>query len=283
MTTTALHPVEVHDRPSWAHRLALGTVVGPALFTVAWLVLGFLSTGYTLFGHRFTDYSPISQPISGLGMGSTGPYMNTAFVLTGVLLVAGAVGVFRTTRAAGRPALRRTALVLLACTGLGQALCGVFDLEAVMPHFVGFVLALGTPIVGFLVAGRYFRGVPGWQRLATWLPLGGLLTLLLLLAFFVAFQPTADGAEHGIAGLLQRAGIVEVHAWFAAMGWLAFRRPAAAEPAGTDSQPVASMPGGDDVEPARKSGDLGSGSADPTARSTRSAGRTSATVHAERS
>ena len=150
--------------------------------------------------------------------------MNAAFVVTGLILIAGVVGVFRTTRAAGRPVLRRTAAVLLACTGVGQVIDGIFNLEAVMPHFLGFALALGTPVISFLVAGRYFRGIPDWRRFGTWLQLGSPLTLALLIAFFVTFQPTADGAEHGIAGLVQRAGVIEVLAWFVAMGWLAYRR-----------------------------------------------------------
>jgi hypothetical protein len=225
MTIAPAPPAPVLDRTAPpAHRLALAAAAGPVLFTLAWLVLGFLSTGYTLFDHRFTDYSPISQPISGLGMGATAPYMNAAFVLTGLMLIAGLVGVFRTTAAAGPPALRRTAVALLAATGAGQVVCGVFNLEAVMPHMLGFVLALGTPIVAFPLAGRYFRRIPGWRRFGTLLLLGGPLTLALLIAFFMTFQPTADGAENGIAGLVQRAGVVEVHAWFVAMGWLAYRR-----------------------------------------------------------
>lgn len=219
---------DLSPRPVRAvRRLALCAVIGPVLFTVVWFVLGFVSDGYTLFGHRFTDYSPISQPISGLGMGATAPYMNTAFVVTGLLLIAGVIGVFRTASAddmEGRPVLRRTAMVMLACTGAGQVVCGIFDLAAVMTHMLGFILALGTPVIGFLVAGLYLRHLPGWRRFGTWLLLGGPLTLILLAAFFMTFQPTADGAEHGVAGLVQRAGVVEVHAWFVAMGWLAYRR-----------------------------------------------------------
>lgn len=226
MTMTSSAPAPVLDRTaSAARRLALGAVVGPVLFTLAWLVLGFVSTGYTLFDHRFTDYSPISQPISGLGMGATAPYMNAAFVITGLILIAGVVGVFRTATAAHGSTLRRTALVLLACTGAGQVVCGIFNVEAVMPHMLGFILALGTPVVAFPLAGRYLRRIPGWRRFGTLLLLlGGPLTLALLVAFFMTFQPTADGAEHGIAGLVQRAGVVEVHAWLVAMGWLAYRR-----------------------------------------------------------
>lgn len=209
--------------------LALGAVAGPILFTLAWLILGFVSRGYTLFGHRFTHYSPVSQPISGLGMGSTGPFMNAAFVAGGVMLVAGVIGIFGTTKACGGRA-RRMSLAILALSGLGQAVCGVFNLEATFPHMIGFLLALGTPVVGFLIAAVHFRGIPRWRRFGTLLLLGSPLTLLLLAMFFMTFQPTADGAEHGVAGLVQRIGVVEVHAWFVAMGWLAFRRAPVGEP-----------------------------------------------------
>jgi len=69
-----------------AHRSAARArlVAGPVLFESVWLVLGFVSDGYTLVGHTFTSYSPISQPISGLGMGETAPIMNAAFVLGGL-------------------------------------------------------------------------------------------------------------------------------------------------------------------------------------------------------
>jgi hypothetical membrane protein len=193
------------------------------LFTLAWLVLGILSPGYTFFGHRFTDYSPISQPISGLGLGVTGPYMNTAFVVTGLVLVAGVVGVFRTIPRT-RPTLRRWSVALLACTGLGQVVCGIFNLEAAMLHMVGFALAVGIPIAAFLVAGWYLRSIPGWRRFGTRLLLGSPVTLVLLVAFFATFQPTADGAEHGIAGFVQRLLVLQVQVWFVVMGWLAYRR-----------------------------------------------------------
>ncbi|MFC5816884.1 DUF998 domain-containing protein [Nonomuraea harbinensis] len=208
--------------PLTARWMALGAAAGPALFALSWVVLGLVSPGYTLFGHRFTGYSPISQPVSGLGMGVTGPFMNAAFVVTGLMLIAGVAGVFRTFAGPGRLAC----VVLLGLSGVGQILCGIFTLEEMMPHTLGYLLAIGTPVIGFLVAGRYFRRMPGLRRFGTWLLVGSPLTLVLLVLFFLTFQPTADGAEQGVAGLVQRLGIVEVHAWFAAMGVLAFRRRA---------------------------------------------------------
>ncbi|MFC7101003.1 hypothetical protein ACFQQB_11325 [Nonomuraea rubra] len=76
-------------------RLALGTVAGAVLFTVAWIVLSFVSDGYTIGGDHIAPYSNLTQPISGLGMGDTAPYMNAAFVLSGLLFGAGFLGFFR--------------------------------------------------------------------------------------------------------------------------------------------------------------------------------------------
>src|SRR5690242_11388587 len=74
---------------------ALGAVIGPILFTLAWLVLGFLSPGYTAWGTWISPYSPISQGISGLGLGITAPFMNAAFVLSGLLMLLGVIGIFQ--------------------------------------------------------------------------------------------------------------------------------------------------------------------------------------------
>src|SRR6266487_1379145 len=101
--------------PRW---LALGAVVGPVLFTLAWLVLGFLSPGYTAWGTRIAPYSPISQSISGLGLGITAPFMNTAFVFSGLLILVGVIGTFRSIGGMGAAA-RWSSTALLALSGVG--------------------------------------------------------------------------------------------------------------------------------------------------------------------
>ena len=196
---------------------------GPA--PLAWVILGFLSPGYTIFGTRIAPYSPVSQPVSGLGLGPTGPFMNAAFILGGLLLFAGVIAVFQTIPTIGRPAARRASLALLALTPLGMVVDGIFTLEDVLAHPVGFLLAVGSPVVGFLVAGRYLRGIPGWRRFGTWMLLGSPLTLLLVVLFFLSFDPTANGAQEGVAGLIQRLLTIELFTWLVAMGWLAFRVP----------------------------------------------------------
>src|SRR5579864_2804095 len=107
MATISRQPAA--GRASWPERsegsrLALGAVAGPILFTLGWFVLGFISPGYTMWGVHIAPYSAISQPLSGLGLGPTGPFMNAVFILSGLLMIAGAVGVFRSIQGLGRGA-----------------------------------------------------------------------------------------------------------------------------------------------------------------------------------
>ena len=209
--------------PEVTRWLTLGAVAGPVLFTLAWFVLGFLSPGFTIFDTLVTPYSPISQPISGLGLGPTAPYMNAAFVLGGLLILVGVASIFQGIREIGAVA-RWSGTALLALSGLGMVVDGIYTLESFLPHMVGFLLGTGTPVVGFLVIGLLLRRIPHWRRFGNWLLLASPLTLVLLVLSFATFDPVAAGAGLGVGGLMQRILVVEVHAWFVALGWLAFRR-----------------------------------------------------------
>jgi len=205
-----------------ARWLALGAVAGPAVLTLAWVVLGFLSPGYDLWGAHIAPYSAISQPFSGLGLGPTGPFMNTAFVLSGLLMVAGVVGVFRQIPQLSARA-RLICAGLLALPGLGGVIDGLFNLESFLLHFAGFLLAL-TTVVSFPVVGSLLRRVPEWHSLGSWLILAGPLTLALAVLYFVSFTPTVEGVQSGVAGLTERILVLELQAWYVALGWLTFRR-----------------------------------------------------------
>jgi Protein of unknown function (DUF998) len=213
--------------------LAFGAIVGPLVFTLGWLVLGFISPGYTMWDIRVDHYSAISQPISGLGLGVTGPVMNALFVLTGLLLITGAVGVFRSIPHLSTRT-RRVLSGLLALHGLGAILSGLFTLESFMAHFAGFALAL-SPIITFPIIARSLRSAPGWTRLARWLPIGSPITVALTILHFATFNPEAAGDGVGIAGLTQRMLLLELQAWIVAMGWLAVRIARGAYPSGVGS------------------------------------------------
>jgi hypothetical protein len=198
----------------------LGAIAGPVLLTAAWLILGLVSPGYTLWGVHVAPYSPISQPISGLGLGPTGPLMNSAFVVSGLLLVVGAYGVFE--RVPEMHA-RYVCGPLLALPGLGSVIDGLFTFQSFFMHFAGFALAL-TTIATLPVIGFFLRRTPGWRRFGTALLVAGPLTLVLAAMYFATFTPTIQGIQTGIAGLTERLLVLEIQAWYVAFGWLAYRR-----------------------------------------------------------
>jgi hypothetical protein len=224
-TATAGREVRVPAGPA-ARRMAIGAIAGPILFTLTWLILGFVSPGFTLFGARVEPYSSISAQISGLGLGPTAPYMNAAFVLNGVLLAVGVVGSLRCV-----PALtarsRWTCTALLSLAPIGSVMDGIFTLESFKPHMVGALLAFCSPIVSFLVTGAALGRIPAWRRFGVLLRLGSALTLVLVVVFFATFSPTVEGSETGVSGLIERALIVEVLAWYVVLGRLARRKSVA--------------------------------------------------------
>jgi hypothetical protein len=196
----------------------LAYVVAPVAFTLVWLVLGFVSDGYDLWDMHIAPYSPISQPISGLGMGATAPIMNSGFVLYGLAIVWGSVAFARAVPSLGVWGRRRVA-ILLGLHGMGAIVVGVFDLEAIMLHFMGFLLTV-TPIVSLPLVGRQLRRLPAWRTAERSFQVAGLLTLLLTVAYFATFDPEAAGQNTGISGLTQRLLVLQLGGCFV---WLGLR------------------------------------------------------------
>ncbi len=204
--------------------LALGAIASPVVLTVAWIVLGMLRPATKdAWGVSGGITGMITQPFSGLGIGPNASLFNAAFVVSGLLLLVGVLGVFRTVAAPSRPAARKVCLLLLALSGLGMVVCGVFTLESFFLHMLGFLLGCFTPVVSFLAMGLLLRGIPIWRKFGTWLIVGSPLTLLLLVLYFATFHLDTMAAGRGVAGLTERILFVEVMGWFVAMGWLAMR------------------------------------------------------------
>src|SRR5688572_9603858 len=204
--------------------LALGMVAGPILLTLAWMILGLTRPDTkNEWGVSGGITGMITQPFSGLGLGHNGLLFNAAFLLNGILILVGVFGVFKTMGMGGRPALYQVSAALLALSGLGSMICAVFTLESFLLHMTGFLLGAGAPVLGFLVTGLFLRNIPRWRQFGTWMLLGSPLTLLLLVLFFLTFQYDTMAAGVGVAGLTERILVIEVQAWYVAMGWLAFR------------------------------------------------------------
>lgn len=202
--------------------LALGAIAGPILFTAAWIILGVVSPGYTLWDIHIAPYSAVSQPISGLGLGPTGPLMNSAFVLSGLLLLAGVVGIVASIPELGQRA-RWGSGALLALSPLGCITDGMFTLESFLPHFIGYLVAIGSTVVSFFVFGLVIRRLPRWRAVGNGLLVASPLTFVLMVVAQLTFDPVAAGVNTGIAGLTERIAVTEVFVWFVALGWAARR------------------------------------------------------------
>ena len=200
--------------------LSLGAIAGPILFTAGWAILGLVSPGYTLWDLHVAPYSAVSQPISGLGLGVTGPFMNATFVLSGLLLLAGIVGIVASIPELGARA-RWGSAALLALSPLGCMADGIFTLESFFPHFLAYLVAVGSTVVSFFVFGLLIRRLPRWRGMGNALLVASPLTLVLLVVAQVTFDPTAAGANMGIAGLTERIVVTEVFGWFVALGYSA--------------------------------------------------------------
>ena len=209
-----------------SRQLALGAVIGPVLFTFAWIVLGILQPPtQNMYGVMGGISGAISNPISGLGVGPQAQLFNAAFVLCGLLTAAGVVGVLRTLGAARRPVMSSISMILLALSPLGLAMAGAYTLAVSIPlHMLAAALLFLTPAVSFVVAGLYFRGISDWRRFGTCLIVGSPLTLLLFVLYATSFNQAGVAAGEGVAGLTERIMMLEVSVWYVAMGWKAFRR-----------------------------------------------------------
>lgn len=196
---------------SFNRRVALGAAVGPVFFAIAYTILGFMRPGYSL----------VSEPISGLGVGTYALVMNTSFVLMGVMMFVGVIGVFRSMTELGSTA-RRICVILLQLSPIGAIICGLYNYEEFIPHTLGFFLACGTPVVCYPIVGVLLRRVPHYRRFGGLLIAGGPVTLLLFCWFMATFDYLHT--DTGIAGLIERILIIEVHAFYVAFGWLAYLR-----------------------------------------------------------
>lgn len=209
-----------------ARGLAFGAIAGPVLFAIAWIVLGVLQPATkTDYGVMGGISGAISNPISGLGVGPHAQLFNAAFVLCGMMLLAGVIGVFQIIMSSARPAVRRTSTALMAISPIGLAMAGIFTLQSsVALHTVAAGLLFYVPVVGFLVTGIFLRRIPRHQRLGALLLVASPLTLVLVLLYSSTFDVATIVAGHGIAGLTERVLLVEIHAIYVALGFSALRR-----------------------------------------------------------
>ena len=206
--------VQAPGRPPAAGLLAWAGIVGPTLFTVAFILQALFRPGY----------SHMAEPVSALAAGPSGWIQNANFLVFGALMMAFALGLQQGIRPTRRGVVGPALLVL---SGVGLILAGVFPwaLDAsgeyiVSPgHIVGAYTAFLPAGLGLIVLSRRMARDPSWRRLASY-SLGSGIAVAVL---FMATGPLAvpdDAPLHDWAGLLQRATVA---VWFSCTIVLALR------------------------------------------------------------
>jgi hypothetical membrane protein len=211
--------------PGLARRLTPCGAIGAALFVLVFLIDGRLHP----------DYDPIRDSVSELELGPWGWVQAASFVVTGLLMIAFAVGLAWTLRS-GR-AYRWTPR-LVAAYGIGLILAGIFRTDPVPAarttvhgdlHQAASVLVFGSlTAVCFVVARR----IPE-RRWAWYCRLTGIAVPVLFLA--------AGGGQAEIYGLLPRICIIVGWTWVAIIALRTFaagRRPDTRLPSPAPADPA---------------------------------------------
>jgi hypothetical membrane protein len=209
----------VSDR-GWTRWLLTGGVIGPILFIAVFLVEGWTRAGY----------DPMRMFVSLLSLGPGGWQQVANFVVSGLLVLGGAVGLRRVL--VDGPG-SRWGPWLIGLAGIGLVLAGVFATDPAQGYPPGAPLGMpssptwhsalhllastfvfiGLPVAMVLMARR-FRGEESRWALYCWLSAVGVLVFLF-----------AGLAFTSVAGLLQRVAILLALGWVAQVMWR-FRREA---------------------------------------------------------
>jgi len=187
-------------------------VAGTGVFTLSFLIQGFLRPGY----------DPLRMYVSELSIGPQGWIQIASFLFLGLGLFIFSMGVrkfFPDGKAsrAGFILLMVIALCYFASGSLVTDPLSMFDNQYSaqgMAHGVFGALVFSLSPACCFVFWRRFRIQPQWERLAAWTLLAGIF-LVAVVALMKIAQPHAS-ALNPWAGLIQRCSLVTFYAWICA-------------------------------------------------------------------
>lgn len=217
----------LRSRPAHRWLLRCGAAAGPLFISV-----------FTIEGARRADYKPLRHPVSSLALGTRGWVQVVNFAATGMLYLAGAVGLSRASDSDGCGRLGPVALGLAGVGLLGSAAFRTDPVSGYPPgtlptpteptaagslHTVAALpIFLGIPAVALASALRFHR--VGRQGRALYSAATSLSMLTGMRLFGAGFgQASPRLTDH--AGLFQRATIVSGFAWLTALSVRALLQP----------------------------------------------------------
>lgn len=216
------------EQPSGLRLLLACGVIGPPFFIVLFLIQGATRP----------EYSPLRHPVSALSSGELGWIQAANFVITGLLLLAFAVGLRWALRSSWRSVWGP---LLVGLAGIGLIGAGIFTADPIngyppgtplMPtertthgllhDLFGIPVFLGLPIACFVFAYRFAR--VGQRRWATYSAFSGLAMFVTFVLAGMGFGQVPGLAE--IAGVFQRLSIAAGWIWMALLAVHLLRTPA---------------------------------------------------------
>jgi hypothetical membrane protein len=202
---------------------ALAGILGPIVFLVVLTLAGLVRPGY----------DPVTRYASDLAVGETSWLQTANFIVFGCLVILFAAGLRR--GLGGGRALRVSA-TLLALTGIGLIIAGVFATDLVgqpstthgTMHFVASLLMFGTLNAVFFVIVVPLRHDERWAGYAHYSAITGIIAGGLCLASVAAALPATfnnyqAGPLAAWTGLVQRALFVVAFGWIAMVGFRLLR------------------------------------------------------------
>lgn len=218
----------IGEQPSGLRLLLACGVIGPPFFIVVFLIQGATRA----------EYSPLRHPVSALSIGELGWIQAANFVITGLLLLAFAVGL----RLALRPSRGSFwGPLLVGLAGIGLIGAGLFTADPIngyppgtplvptqrtahglLHDLFGIPVFLGLPIACFVFTYRFARlGQRGW---AAYSALSGFAMFVAFVLAGMGFGQVPGLAE--FAGVFQRLSIAAGWAWIALLAVHLLRTPA---------------------------------------------------------
>jgi len=190
-------------------------MTAPVLMLVLWTVASLMRPGY----------DQLSQYGSELGNGPNAIIMNTNFVVTGLLVIAFATGLFKNLHGGGRA---QTGSILLAVFGTGEVSGGFFPCDPGCPiaaqslsqlaHNMDAVIAFAAIALAPLLVSLGLNSDDRWRDYRSYSLFTGILSIGLFLVFSAASLDYL-----GYVGLFQRLFLAVPFLWIEAIAARLFR------------------------------------------------------------
>lgn len=191
---------EVVSQPNRLERyLAASGIVGPVLYTVTWLVLGFLDPAYSHTRDPISNLSAAGAPYA--------PVMTSIIILFALLIVAFAYGLHR-----GLSPGFWAGPVALVVAGIGYVGIAFAPLNLAAPEVPSLPHTISASVTVFALMFAPVLLFPRLRRDPGWRNLGGYSIATTVVAFAFAVLASLP-AFKGWEGLMQRLVTVVVLQW----------------------------------------------------------------------